>query len=271
MPRRSIKLLLADTLEDLSNQNFEKFCYHLLDRRQEPRVRRSRVEGKKRLDIVDVLVSTFTEEGAVGVTEEILREIGCNSEAETLEMPPKSARKLLKNSLESLTKENFEKFRSELLDRRDGVKMNQVQGKSFLEVADVMISVYTERRVLNVAEEILKEICCGQEACELAEEAKKAGLQSSDAASSDEKHFVDKHMDELIQKVSNVLPILDKLLKAGVIQPEVYDNISAERTSQAKMRALCHGPLRASRKVQDIFLDILKAQEPFLFDDLMKR
>ncbi|MED6271134.1 hypothetical protein CHARACLAT_017200 [Characodon lateralis] len=84
MPRRSIKLLLADTLEDLSNQNFEKFCYHLLDRRQEPRVRRSRVEGKKRLEIVDVLVSTFTEEGAVGVTEEILREIGCNSEAETL-------------------------------------------------------------------------------------------------------------------------------------------------------------------------------------------
>ncbi|MED6271133.1 hypothetical protein CHARACLAT_017199 [Characodon lateralis] len=186
-------------------------------------------------------------------------------------MPPKSARKLLKNSLESLTKENFEKFRSELLDRRDGVKMNQVQGKSFLEVADVMISVYTERRVLNVAEEILKEICCGQEACELAEEAKKAGLQSSDAASSDEKHFVDKHMDELIQRVGNILPILDKLLKAGVIQPEAYDDISAQRTSQAKMRALYSGPLRASRKVQDIFLDILKAQEPFLIEDLMKK
>ncbi|KAK5614060.1 hypothetical protein CRENBAI_011778 [Crenichthys baileyi] len=84
MPRRSIKLLLADTLEDLSNQNFEKFCYDLLDRRQEPRVRRCRVEGKKRLEIVDVLVSTFTEKGSVGVTEEILREIGCNREAETL-------------------------------------------------------------------------------------------------------------------------------------------------------------------------------------------
>ncbi|MEQ2179160.1 hypothetical protein GOODEAATRI_021766 [Goodea atripinnis] len=168
-------------------------------------------------------------------------------------MPPKSARKLLKNSLENLTKENFEKFRSELLDRRDGVKMNQVQGKSFLEVADVMISVYTERRALKVAEEILTEIHCGQEACEL------------------EKHFVDQHMDELIQRVANIPPILDKLLKAGVIQPEVYDEIRAERTSQGKMRALYHGPLRAGRKVQDIFLDILTAQEPFLIEDLKKK
>ncbi|MEQ2233979.1 hypothetical protein ILYODFUR_027261 [Ilyodon furcidens] len=91
MSRRSIKLLLADTLEDLSNQNFEKFYYHLLDRRQEPRVGRSKVEGKTRLEIVDVLVSTFTEEGAVGVTEEILREIGCNSEAETLVLNEREA------------------------------------------------------------------------------------------------------------------------------------------------------------------------------------
>ncbi|KAK5614061.1 hypothetical protein CRENBAI_011779 [Crenichthys baileyi] len=186
-------------------------------------------------------------------------------------MPPKSAKKLLKNSLESLAKNNFEKFRSELLDRRDGVKMNQVEGKSFLEVADVMISVYTERGALKVAEEILREICCGQEACDLAEEAKKAGLQSPDAASSDEMHFVDKHMDELIQRVANISPILDKLLKANVIQSEAYDVISTERTSQAKMRALYRGPLRASRKVQDIFLNILKDQEPFLIEDLMKK
>ncbi|MEQ2271836.1 hypothetical protein XENORESO_013280 [Xenotaenia resolanae] len=114
-------------------------------------------------------------------------------------MPPKSVKKLLKNSLESLATENFEKFRSELLDRRDGVKMNQVEGKSFLKVADVMISVYTERGALKVAQEVLKEISCGQEACELAEEAEQAGLQSSDAASTDEERFVDQHMDELIE------------------------------------------------------------------------
>ncbi|MEQ2208121.1 hypothetical protein XENOCAPTIV_026220 [Xenoophorus captivus] len=64
-------------------------------------------------------------------------------------MPPNSPKKLLKNSLESLAMENCEKFISELLDRRDGVRMNQVEGKSFLKVADVMISVYTERGALE--------------------------------------------------------------------------------------------------------------------------
>ncbi|XP_017164945.1 NACHT, LRR and PYD domains-containing protein 1-like isoform X3 [Poecilia reticulata] len=83
MPR-SIKQLLAETLEDLSQKNLDKFVFQLLDRSGEPRVRRCRVEGKSRLDIVDVLVSTFTEDKAVDVTVEILGTIGCNHQAETL-------------------------------------------------------------------------------------------------------------------------------------------------------------------------------------------
>lgn len=81
---RTIRMALVETLEDLSKQNFEKFCHQLLDRRQEPRVRRNRVEGKNYLDITDVLVSTFTEAGALRVAEEILRQIGCNDEAQSL-------------------------------------------------------------------------------------------------------------------------------------------------------------------------------------------
>lgn len=83
MPR-SVKQLLAETLEDLREESFQKFVFQLLDRSEEPRVRRCRVEGKSRLDIVDVLVSTFTEVKAVDVTEEILRSIGCNQQAEEL-------------------------------------------------------------------------------------------------------------------------------------------------------------------------------------------
>uniref|UniRef100_A0A3P9N2M2 Pyrin domain-containing protein n=1 Tax=Poecilia reticulata TaxID=8081 RepID=A0A3P9N2M2_POERE len=83
MPR-SIKQLLAETLEDLSQKDLDKFVFQLLDRSGEPRVRRCRVEGKSRLDIVDVLVSTFTEDKAVDVTVEILGSIGCNHQAETL-------------------------------------------------------------------------------------------------------------------------------------------------------------------------------------------
>ncbi|KAM4736459.1 apoptosis-associated speck-like protein containing a CARD [Anableps anableps] len=271
MPR-NIRLLLLDTLEDLSKENFDKFCFQLLDRREEPKVRRCRVEGKSRLEIADVLVSTFTEDGAGGVAVKLLRDIGCNQQAETLEMPPKTARMVLKDILDNLPREDFETFRSYLVGRKDGVKKIQVEDKSRLDVIEVMISVYTEKEVLKVAEELLREIRCTQDADDLVEEAKKAGLFcSADESCSDEEHFVDKHMDELIQRVTAVPPILDKLLKAKVIQSEAYDEIMAESTSQAKMRALYKGPLRAGRNAKDVFLQILEDQQRFLIDDLMKK
>ncbi|XP_076733165.1 caspase-8 isoform X2 [Maylandia zebra] len=82
---KTIKSALADTLENLSKGDFERFCHQLLDRREEPRVKRNRVEGKSRLQITDVLVSTFTEERALTVVLEILKAIGCNQLAKELE------------------------------------------------------------------------------------------------------------------------------------------------------------------------------------------
>uniref|UniRef100_A0A3Q3XAE4 Pyrin domain-containing protein n=1 Tax=Mola mola TaxID=94237 RepID=A0A3Q3XAE4_MOLML len=84
MAPKTIKNALLDTLEDLTEQDFNKFCHQLLDRREEPRVTRRRVEGKDRLDVVDVLVSTFTEHGALNVAVEVLTQIACNQEAHTL-------------------------------------------------------------------------------------------------------------------------------------------------------------------------------------------
>uniref|UniRef100_A0A3Q0T8A5 Pyrin domain-containing protein n=1 Tax=Amphilophus citrinellus TaxID=61819 RepID=A0A3Q0T8A5_AMPCI len=85
MPQTTIKMALVSALEDLSKGDFEKFCHQLLDRRQEPRVKRNKVEDKNRLQITDVLVSHFTEEGALRVAVEILKQIGCSEEAQTLE------------------------------------------------------------------------------------------------------------------------------------------------------------------------------------------
>ncbi|KAM4568376.1 NACHT, LRR and PYD domains-containing protein 1b allele 5-like [Fundulus diaphanus] len=168
MARRSIKMLLADSLENLSVQNFQKFCFALVDRRGEPRVSRCRVEGKSRLEVVDVLTSTFTENRAVMVAVELLKDINCNLEAETLE-----------------------------------------------------------------------------------------------------EHFVDQHMDQLVQRVTSIAPILDKLLKAKIMQDETYDEISALPTCQAKMRALYRGPLKAGKRCKDVFYEILEELEPYLIKDLM--
>ncbi|KAF3692258.1 Apoptosis-associated speck-like protein containing a CARD PYD and CARD domain-containing protein [Channa argus] len=168
---KTIKLAIADTLEDLSKQDFEKFCHQLLDRREEPRVRRCRVEGKNFLDITDVLVSTFTEAGALRVALEILRRIDCNHEAQSLE------------TLEDLSKQNFEKFCHQLLDRREGprVRRNRVEGKNFLDVADVVVSTFTEAKAVGVVMDILRQIDCNEDAESL---AKLAGVQSGDAAGS---------------------------------------------------------------------------------------
>ena len=65
-------------------EDFKKFCKQLVDRRKEPRVRRNRVVGKDFLDIADVLVSTFTEQYALDVADEILKDIECSNDAENL-------------------------------------------------------------------------------------------------------------------------------------------------------------------------------------------
>ncbi|XP_039973363.1 apoptosis-associated speck-like protein containing a CARD [Xiphias gladius] len=270
-PAGPIRTALANALEDLSAQNFEKFRHRLVDRREEPRVRRARVEGKNFLDVTDVLVSTFTEAGALRVAAEILRAIDCHEEAEelvreTTEMATNTIKTALANALEDLSAQNFEKFRHRLVDRREEprVRRARVEGKNFLDVTDVLVSTFTEAGALRVAAEILRAIDCHEEAEEL---AKKTGGQSSKPGSSDNKHFVDKHRLQLINRVSNVAPILDELLDSNVIQQESYDTIRALSTCQEKIRAI-YAALKAGESCKDIFYDILKKNDPYLIADL---
>ncbi|KAM8826541.1 apoptosis-associated speck-like protein containing a CARD [Synchiropus picturatus] len=79
-----ISVAISEALEDLSEENFQKFCHRLLARKEAPVVRRKQVEKKSYLEVTDVLVSTFTEAGALTVCVEILTAIGCNNEAQSL-------------------------------------------------------------------------------------------------------------------------------------------------------------------------------------------
>ncbi|XP_078143515.1 apoptosis-associated speck-like protein containing a CARD [Centroberyx gerrardi] len=80
------------------------------------------------------------------------------------------------------------------------------------------------------------------------------------------KHFVDKYQDELIQKVSMVEPILDKLLTKNVIKQEGCDNVTSKSTTQKQMRELYK--LLKTKKGKDIFYDILEQEENLLMDEL---
>ncbi|XP_054637850.1 apoptosis-associated speck-like protein containing a CARD [Dunckerocampus dactyliophorus] len=79
------KKAVCASLENLSKSNFEKFRQALVDRRGDRRVPFSRVEDKNHLEVTNVLVSTFTEDGAPSVAAELLREIGCFDEAQNLD------------------------------------------------------------------------------------------------------------------------------------------------------------------------------------------
>lgn len=78
-------------------------------------------------------------------------------------------------------------------------------------------------------------------------------------------------MVELIQRVTSISPILDKFLEDKMIHNEDYGKIMAKSTSQDMIRALYEGPLKAGRNVKDAFLQILKEEQPYLIEDLIKR
>lgn len=84
MAPKTIKRLICDRLEDLSPQDLKKFISHLLDRREEPRIPRSKVEGKDFMVVTDVIVSAFCESKGLQVTLKLLKDIGCNQEADEL-------------------------------------------------------------------------------------------------------------------------------------------------------------------------------------------
>ncbi|XP_036929634.1 uncharacterized protein LOC119005785 isoform X16 [Acanthopagrus latus] len=85
-------------------------------------------------------------------------------------------------------------------------------------------------------------------------------------------HFVDKHQCDLIARVSNTGPILDNLLREGVIQQEDYDTIRTITTTQERMRKLFSGPLKAGgQAAKDVFFRILKKEESYLVADLNRK
>lgn len=82
---KTIKDHLIDTFEDLDRDEQKKFKRKLCDRKQEPRVRKARVEKiEDSLDLADLMITHFTSNGAVAVTIEILEAIACNEQADDL-------------------------------------------------------------------------------------------------------------------------------------------------------------------------------------------
>ncbi|XP_043373223.1 uncharacterized protein LOC119856530 isoform X2 [Dermochelys coriacea] len=87
------------------------------------------------------------------------------------------------------------------------------------------------------------------------------------AAGGNETHFVDRHREQLIQRVTLVEGVLDKLL-GDVLDYEQYLTITAERTNPMKMRKLYEFMLSWNRYCKDQLYGALKDKCKFLVADL---
>lgn len=94
-------------------------------------------------------------------------------------MPPKTTKRAIKDALANLPKDDFEAFCHALRDRpgQPKVPYNKVEGKSFLVIADVLMSTFTEAKAPSVAAELLEEIGCSEHATQLSEYPRLRGFQ----------------------------------------------------------------------------------------------
>uniref|UniRef100_A0A3Q2VTT8 Pyrin domain-containing protein n=1 Tax=Haplochromis burtoni TaxID=8153 RepID=A0A3Q2VTT8_HAPBU len=181
---------------------------------------------------------------------------------------------MLLGMLKDLKKEELEKFKWFLRDRDVLVELqpipeSRLEKTSTCDLVDLMLQTYTEKSV-EVTKKVLKKITSSLQKVSgsLASVSAPQGSCGYNVAAITKNHFVDKHRVELIQRVSNIEPILDELLKEKVIQQESYDRIRALQTSQEKMRELYSGPLKAGSASKDVFYQILQRHERLLLNDL---
>ncbi|KAM4642292.1 NACHT, LRR and PYD domains-containing protein 3-like [Discoglossus pictus] len=83
-----------------------------------------------------------------------------------------------------------------------------------------------------------------------------------------EKHFVDLHMKELINRVTLVEPLLDEFLEKELLTDEKCNKVRSKDTSQAKMRELLQQITGCGNMGKDMLYNALKANDPFMMRDL---
>ncbi|KAM4579881.1 apoptosis-associated speck-like protein containing a CARD [Odontesthes bonariensis] len=246
---------MENAVESLSEEDFEKFRYELVKRKQKPRVRRNKVEKKPRWEVVEVMISTFKEDKAFEVTKELLRKISCSQEAEDMVeeamgagyRPPPPAG----GAAGALAA---------------GAQAAGAQAAGALAAGALAAGAPAAGALAAGAPAAGAPAAGAQAAGAPAAGAQAAGAQAAGAQAAEE-HFVDRHRLKLIERGTSD-PILDALLQEKVLSPEEYDDIRSQPTRQKKMRELYSGPLRAGEEVKDIFYRILKDKEPFLVKSL---
>ncbi|XP_039389998.1 apoptosis-associated speck-like protein containing a CARD [Mauremys reevesii] len=191
----------------------------------------------------------------------------------------KKVRDHLVDTLEELGQDQFKRFKTKLnvfpvKEGYSNIPRGRLEKADVLDVCDMLISYYQEDYVVEVTVAVLTDINMWDLADRL---CKATGTgsggkgqkpeASSDSIRGEEEHFVDRHREQLIQRIAHVKPLLD-MLHGNVLDDEQYQIISSRSTSQEKMRKLYQLMPSWNKECKDRFYAALKTKNKFLIEAL---
>ncbi|XP_064807883.1 uncharacterized protein LOC135524354 isoform X1 [Oncorhynchus masou masou] len=184
-------------------------------------------------------------------------------------------------TLEKLDKATFETFQwnlmEETLEGFNPMSIASLEDASRHKTVSKMVQAYTKEGAMKITQKILENIGM----IDLADKLKTEGKKDQDATPQSSQdpsavmetkqygaQFVDDNMEQLVQRISLVMPIADGLYQKKMIHYEDYSEITAAQTSMAKMRKL-YGALQPGGSVaKSAFYQILLNQQPLLVKEL---
>lgn len=187
------------------------------------------------------------------------------------------ARDAILDALENLTGDELKKFKMKLLSvpLREGygrIPRGTLLQMDAIDLTDKLVSYYLETYGLELTIIVLRDM--GMQ--ELAEQLQNVMKESRAVAAATSvpaqgtastEHFVDRHRQALIGRVTEVDGVLDALY-GRVLTEGQYQAVRAETTNQNKMRKLFSFAPAWDLTCKNLLLEALRETQPYLVTDL---
>ncbi|XP_073504913.1 apoptosis-associated speck-like protein containing a CARD [Phyllobates terribilis] len=193
----------------------------------------------------------------------------------------RTMRDVLVETLENLDIYAFKKFKNKLNDldikEYNRIPRGRLEDVDTQDVADLIIRYYTDTYWIDVTLNVLEAINENQEAKNLrnalttvnvpAPQESPVGVNQGSvtrgpileiAPSRDEEHFVDRHREALIGRVTLVNPVLKDLYENGLLSREERDRLSRMRPCYKQMREIFYYAASWGSDEKDQFWESLR-------------
>uniref|UniRef100_A0A4W5JF04 CARD domain-containing protein n=1 Tax=Hucho hucho TaxID=62062 RepID=A0A4W5JF04_9TELE len=188
---------------------------------------------------------------------------------------------LLLATLEKLDKATFQTFQWHLMQETlkgfTPLSIASLEDANRHNTVSKMVEAYRKEGAMKITQKILENMGMIDLADKLKTDGKKdqaATPQSSQDQSAVMEttqygaQFVDDNMEQLVQRITMVMPIADSLYQKKMIHDEDYSEITVALTSMAKMRRLYRALKPGGDVAKSAFYQILLEKQSLLVEDL---